>query len=339
MSYYYAYWFGGKCQCDITASWQLRPTRPACAINLRLMVVFLRSFFYPVVKLVATEHGIDNNSPRMSLARVIASFVGQVASGTPIWKITAPAFIHDSRSLLDLVMEAQFSNKDALARLDQIDTMEDAHERLATILAWLVNPHKPQSTKKPFNSVLGEFICLETSVDGKTYSFVCEMVSHDPPRFSVKCEGPSFSIANSESLSTAENFKMGLKGMSITQENQFMNFESKNGKKLRFHIPGLTIGPFVFGKQTSGPFGPMRIEDAAGLTFVGTLSKTYAVEGELQHEGQTPIKVSGSFLHGVFYQDTRKIWLKPLATGDVEHQPHRELANHEKVIWVYPVFA
>jgi hypothetical protein len=84
----------------------------------------------------------------MSFAKVFASIIAHIAQGTPIWKISAPASIHTTKSALDNNMDQFLSNGSCLKAYDQIEMTDDPKERIALFLQGAINPYIPWGTEK-----------------------------------------------------------------------------------------------------------------------------------------------------------------------------------------------
>lgn len=76
-------------------------------------------------------------------------------TGTPIHKISIPASIHTDKSGLQVQQEVLFSNYASLKSFDSIHSLKDPIDRLAAVVAGMIDPHTVWDVNKPFNPVLG----------------------------------------------------------------------------------------------------------------------------------------------------------------------------------------
>jgi hypothetical protein len=151
----------------------------------------------------------------MSFAKVISSLFAQLATGTPIWKISAPAFIHQPKSGLEMNEMQLFGNAKGLLVLDEIESTSDPIDRIGKLLSGIINVHIDWNSNKPFNPILGEFIHETTEVEGKIFTYQAEQIGHHPPVSSFRLSGPSFELSPDKGIDGSKGFKPGFNHVDI----------------------------------------------------------------------------------------------------------------------------
>lgn len=129
---------------------------------------------------------------------LITHFLGQIKIGMDLEKVTMPAFILESRSLLE--MYADFFIYTHLF-LD-IVKQPTAHDRMKQVVRWYMSTfracRKSSLVKKPYNPILGETFQCWYNLDNNEQcgtaqnklKYVSEQVSHHPPVSAFYVEYP-----------------------------------------------------------------------------------------------------------------------------------------------------
>lgn len=252
----------------------------------------------------------------MSFAKVIASIFSQLASGTPIYKISAPASIHQPKSGLEMNKDQIFSNGNCLLLLDEIADTSDPVERIAKLLGGLFHTHIDWIADKPFNPILGEFIEESCEVEGKVFTYQAEQICHHPPVTSFRMCGPSFKMEPVKGIDGSKGFKPGFNHVEINyaESGSIVTFADQKGNALlTFTPPGIKIDPIFSGKRTVGYYGAIEVIDLqSGIKFYGKLQKPFKLKGDIiDKEGNSINYVEGDFFTGVFVKSNQKLWIQP----------------------------
>jgi hypothetical protein len=243
------------------------------------------------------------------MLKVVSSIVSQVATGTPLWKISVPAFIHDTKAQVDGLMIWWFSQEHSLRLLNQIASTQDPIERVALFLIAMNNPFIEHSTDKPFNSVLGEFYSLCATVDGMHYSADTEQISHHPPVSAYRIKGPSFELSSSP-LFTG-HIKIGFGGVDILLSEPEHYLITENGT-LKMHLPNARLEPVLSKKRVMYSNGDFTVTDYSGVYFQGNIKKMHKVTGGIyQKDGTLIDSISGDLLTGLKFK-SGKIFANPI---------------------------
>ncbi len=144
----------------------------------------------------------------MSLAKVVTSVASQLAKGTPLHKISVPAFIHCAKSKIEITAEFFMSEGNALRAWNRIATETEYELRIGDAIEAFLNVYTEFYPDKPFNSVLGEFCEYEADLEGERYTMKTERISHHPPVTGILLEGPNFSLSLVNGLTTG-SLKLG----------------------------------------------------------------------------------------------------------------------------------
>lgn len=252
----------------------------------------------------------------MSFAKALASIVSQMAQGTPIWKISAPASIHTDKSGLDITIQAVFSNHATLEMLNAVDSTDDPIERLALILSALMNPHHIWSPDKPYNPILGEFISGTTLIGTDLYSIDLEQINHHPPVVNFKVQGPTFSYSPVDGIDSTGGFKIGVNHVNISFPDSFIRMVTKTKGHFEWNYCGIKLDPiFLGGKRTAGYHGDIWIKDPSGISFVGKVTKPLCIKGSLLGaDGSLLELVEGQMMDGgIMSKKSGKVWATPAA--------------------------
>jgi Oxysterol-binding protein len=102
--------------------------------------------------------------------------------------------------------EVLFGNKSTLEAFDRIHALSDPLDRLSTVIQAMIDPHAKWESNKPFNPVLGEFVCHKA---GSDYELKIEQISHHPPINSFSITGPHFILSTPEGVSPSNGFSIG----------------------------------------------------------------------------------------------------------------------------------
>ena len=145
----------------------------------------------------------------MSLAKVVASVISQLSKGTPLHKITVPAFIHCPKSKIEIIAEYFLSEGSALCAWNRIATEKEYEMRIGSAMEAFLNVHTQFYSDKPFNSILGEICEFEAKVEGERYTIKTERISHHPPVTGVLLEGPNFKVSLLNGLTTG-SLRLGI---------------------------------------------------------------------------------------------------------------------------------
>jgi hypothetical protein len=249
----------------------------------------------------------------MSFVKVISSIFAQLATGTPIWKISAPAFIHQPKSGLEMNEMQIFGNAKGLLVLDEIESTPDPIDRIGKLLSGIFNVHIDWKADKPFNPILGEFIHETTEVDGKIFIYQAEQIVHHPPVSSFRLSGPSFVLSPDKGIDGSKGFKPGFNHVEINlaDSGAMIIFSSAktNQEILRYSPPCIRLEPIFTGKRSIGFHGDMTIVDKeSGYKFVGKISKPFKLKGNLvDSDGKIIDSVDGDFFKGVHFKSNRKV--------------------------------
>ena len=250
----------------------------------------------------------------MSFVKVISSIFAQLAAGTPIYKISAPAFIHQTKSGLEMNEDQTFSNGPSLLSLESIQDTADPVERIARLLIGLFNVNMEWKSDKPFNPILGEFLEETCEVDGKVFTYQTEQISHHPPVSCFRIVGPSFTLEPDKGLDGSKGFRPGFNHVEINFAESGILVVLKSNKTgkpvLTYTPPGVKIDPIFTGKRTTGYYGEMTVTDVeSGLKFVGKIKKPLIFKGDLvDKDGKVIDSVEGDFFNGVFLKSTGKVF-------------------------------
>lgn len=235
----------------------------------------------------------------MSFVSVLMSVVGQVATGTPLWKLSVPCSIHRQASQVELPREMLFSNPNHLIMLENAILEEDDLKLLSKVISVILDVDRIWNARKPFNSILGEFDYADTIIDGKRFSIRSEQISHHPPELYYKISGPSFSFCSVTPL-TAPSLKPGMNCVyatfDATYEMRFTNSE----KVLKFKTVPVKISPLLSSKQELFMCGEVFAEVDGIVAFKGKVDqKAGTLKGDfVDFTGRILDSVNGNFKNG-----------------------------------------
>jgi hypothetical protein len=247
----------------------------------------------------------------MSFAKVFSSLVRQLASGTPIYKITVPASIHTDKSALQVQSDQFMNDGNCMESYNRIDSLEDPIERIGCILLGLFNPHQVWITDKPFNPVQGEFISESTHLESGEYHLDVEQIWHNPPVTAIKLRGPTFTITIPGGLDPSGGVKPGLNHIEFAFPNTSIHFETKNVGLIEFAKPHIRIDNLIFGKRKSGIYGDWWVKDPSGVKFECKITMTLQIKGTLTAaDGNIIDTVEGSMEKGLYFRKSGKLWIK-----------------------------
>jgi hypothetical protein len=248
------------------------------------------------------------------ILELLYSVIEQVARGIPVWKISLPCAIHTDMSGLHGIQLLTFRNEQCLSLLDEIDGCEDAVTRLGLVIAGMVDPHTQLFLDKPFNPVLGEFIVCKS----ERFSFKAEQVSHHPPVTAVEIQGPSFQLyaPGGIGIDGFKTIKPGFNKIDIQFPDCYLTFCSNSGKKLRWQNIGYRIEGLI-GRRATYHYGPIEIEDASGIRFIGSINNLFIKGKIVDEDGKVIHWVSGNLKEGV-YLDNGKTWILPVSNVPIE---------------------
>jgi hypothetical protein len=77
----------------------------------------------------------------MSIVQVLSSLVGQLAAGTPLWKIQVPSSLCTNKSALQFVRDDLLHNEARFIQLLKINDEPDPIARMSLLLSAVINNH------------------------------------------------------------------------------------------------------------------------------------------------------------------------------------------------------
>ena len=257
----------------------------------------------------------------MSFVKVIGSIFAQVSNGTPIWKVTIPAWMHTDKSTLDMTRIATFSQESSLLLLNQVAQENDPVKRMALVLSALVNPNITWTTDKPFSATLGEFLVQTTEIQVQDkleqFRFTGEQISNHPPITAYEIQGPTFKIYTPEGVGHTV-LKPGFNYFDITWPTVRVKMHTKIAD-LEWSYPSIRVEPIFGSKRVSYIHGDIRIKDSSGFYFIGRLKKNHAISGEIYDAaGKVLFSVDGDMLDGVFFKGSPNLWAAAAASDSSE---------------------
>lgn len=256
-----------------------------------------------------------------SFAAVFASMMAQLASGVPIYKITAPSSIQAPISQLEVSQGQFFSNGNTLLEYNKIDGEEDPVKRLALVFQGLFSTSHVFGTDKPFNPVLGEYIRSLVVVDGSRFDLIIEQAHHTPPVSCISLKGPTFSMISPLGMDATGGFRPGLNSLSILFPDSVFALATKTKGTMTFLVPGIRIGPLFYGgKRATCNAGAFFVKDGlTGMQFKGQIKSGFKVKGDiLDGENNFVDSVDGDLIGGVIMKSTGQVWAKGVPQQNVE---------------------
>ncbi|KAJ3301437.1 hypothetical protein HDV03_000861, partial [Kappamyces sp. JEL0829] len=251
-----------------------------------------------------------------SVAKAIASLLTQFANGTPIHKVSAPAFIHSPISGLQAMQEQVFSDGGSLEALAKIEDTVDPVGRIGQVLLSINNTHAQPHTDKPFNPVLGEFLDLEAKTEhGDTFHFVAEQIWHHPPVTGFRVSGENFVFEPKKGIDGSKGFRPGFNAVEI-HFIDVINTVKTPSYCLTFKQPTIKVEPIfvMFSGKRAVYLHDTEFwitDDATGTQFRGSITKSFRVTGKLfDGNGELIDDVEGEIPKGIFFRSTHQKWIQ-----------------------------
>lgn len=285
----------------------------------------------------------------MSLFKVVCNIIAQLASGTPVWKISIPAFLHEDLSAIEGLRRLYFHNAEALGQFNLIDSLEDPVRRLAHCLAGIIDPHINFFTDKPFNPILGEFIECSASVPHKLgectsrtineditddYSFAVELISHQPPIATLEINGPTFTITAGPAVivDSSNGIRPGFNSVDVSFPKTVMTLKTTSGKQMDWQMCGYRCERLLTTNRSVDYFGPIEVRDASGYSFKGQIKMGAIISGSvIDFNGQVVNSVAGDARNGLMIDGTTMCWMKPINHTPLDLKHTQEVLDHPLV--------
>jgi hypothetical protein len=264
-------------------------------------------------------------------AELITSCTSQLASGTPIWKLSIPASFHHDQSFTEVLRDQMFRNEECLLKLNGLCDIEDPVERLGSLLSAILDPHKRYRPEKPFNPVFGEYVKDISSINGEQYSIEVEKVAHHPPCVAFRHSGPNYIIETVEGFESVKGLKNGINKLEISFTHSdiamryyLIDFRTPVGV-FRWHLPGYRLDGILVGEKTCGTHGELTVIDPLGLKFVGDITLPNKVKGKIfGPKGNLIEEVSGDFRDGLYLKKSGALWYVPIGFVKNNFRTHDE---------------
>jgi hypothetical protein len=107
------------------------------------------------------------------------SLIKQFRNGTPLYRCQLPMFILDNRSLLDKLTDFFYGS----GLIVDVAKIPSAEERFLHVITFFLSSwhHGPKVVKTPFNPILGEIFKCQFHINGATFNYIAEQITHHPP--------------------------------------------------------------------------------------------------------------------------------------------------------------
>ncbi|KAI8910450.1 hypothetical protein EDD86DRAFT_205470 [Gorgonomyces haynaldii] len=269
---------------------------------------------------------------------ILTSIISQLAQGTPFYKISTPALLHTDASGLEILERVLFSNKLAIALLEDIESLQDPAERIARVLRCFLDLHIDYPNSGPLNPIHGEYL-KTTSGD---FCFQAVQKEHHPPITDFRITGKSFIITtNGFTVDGFKSVSIGLNNLQV-QFPTIVYFDSLS-QHLEWNFIGYKVSNLIGSKRNVCQIGPISVKDKSGCSFVGNLSENGVLEGEfLDKDGSNLFSVFGNVAKGVDRSDTGSTWFLPPSYEPMNSQiDPRDLEDplFSKKVWKHVVEA
>jgi hypothetical protein len=241
----------------------------------------------------------------------------KIAAGTPLWKISTPAIMHEKASTVDTAVDMTFGNKNTLLNFAKLSKEQDPIKRAALIVEALVAVDRIWATNGPFNSVLGEYDYRTTKINGQEYEMIAQQTSHHPPVCHHKLTGPGFVLRTKEGIG-APSLSLGFTSVVISFDSTFELEVEDVGviqiSTIPFMVDNLMSSTYKKGFQ----YGDFWIKDPSGITFKAKLGKNHKLSGDFVQLDKIIESVDGDLKSGVFLKSIRAIFAKGLVNDPTD---------------------
>lgn len=246
------------------------------------------------------------------LSQVILKLI-EIAAGTPLWKISTPAAMHEKSSTVDTPVDMTFGSKNALLNFAKLSKEQDPIKRAGLIIEALITVDKVWATNSPFNAVLGEYDHRRATIDGGEYEMISQQTSHHPPITHHRLTGPGFVLQTKEGIG-APSLSLGFNSVVVSFDNTFDLVVDGVGTIQLSTIPFMLDNIMSSTHKKGFQYGDLWIKDPSGITLKAKLGKNYKFSGDFLQLDKVIESVDGDMKNGVFIKSSRALFAKGLET-------------------------